>query len=161
MLLQRLGNRAACDSVAEVLEGSLDTAVSPRGIFLCHADDEATDPLHDTGPTDSPLGRVGPLGCDELSVPAEDGVGCHDRRDASEDSASQDFALRGETPALVVGEAQTLASELLLEDAVLLDEVGDDIGLVPAHDAGKGEEEDLQGVGGGQHRPILPGWKCP
>ncbi len=42
-----------------------------------------------------------------------------------------------------------------------LDEVRDDIGLVPVHDAGERQEEDLQGVGRGQHSGILRTVKRP
>jgi hypothetical protein len=44
-----------------------------------------------------------------------------------------------------------LRCPLFLEDAVLLDEVGDDVGLVAVHQAGKRHEEDLERVALGQH----------
>ncbi len=53
-----------------------------------------------------------------------------------------------------------LESEPILRKPPLREEVGGDIGQVPVHDAGEGEKEDLEGVGRGRYRCVLPGWKC-
>ena len=54
------------------------------------------------------------------------------------------LALRRESATLVVGESQPWLADLLLEDAVLLDEVIDDLGLVAIDPAGEGGEEQLK-----------------
>ncbi len=47
-------------------------------------------------------------------------------------------------PSLVVGQPQALALELFLENAVLLAEVVDCLGLLPVDPAGKRREEELE-----------------
>jgi len=51
---------------------------------------------------------------------------------------------RGESPALGVGEAQAPTAEMLTQDAVLLLEVRDDLGLVAVHPAREHHEQELQ-----------------
>ena len=108
-----------------------------------HADDQSADRLHDSRSTDA-IGRVGPLGCDKLSVPAENGVGCDDGCDAAEDPTPKDLALRGESAPLIVCESKSLSAELLLEYAVFFNEVVDGLGLVAVHPASEGGEEELK-----------------
>ncbi len=45
--------------------------------------------------------------------------------------------------------------QLLFENPVLLDKVGDDILLMPIDPAGHREEKQLKREGGGRHRPIV------
>ncbi len=71
-------------------------------------------------------------------------VGCDDGGDLGEQLAAEDLALRGEPAALVVGQPESLAAKLLLEYAVLFDEVIDDLGLAVVGLAGEGGEEQLE-----------------
>ena len=54
------------------------------------------------------------------------------------------LALGSEAPTLVIVEAETLPTELFLEDAVLLDEVVDRLGLLAVDPACEGGEEELK-----------------
>jgi len=56
---------------------------------------------------------------------------------------------------LTVGQAESSATELLLEDAVLLAEVLDDRILLAADPAGKGGNEDLSGLKDGGRSLIV------
>ena len=47
-------------------------------------------------------------------------------------------------PALVIGESEASATELFLQDAILFDEILDDLGLVAVDPAGERGEEQLQ-----------------
>ena len=95
-----------------------------------------------------------PFGCDQLSVPAQDGVGCDDGGNLAEQSTTEDLALRSESTSLVVGQAQAFAAELLLQHAVLLDEVVDGLGLVAVDPAGERGEEELEGEELGREAAI-------
>ena len=55
-------------------------------------------------PTDFPLLAMIPLLCHELSVPAKDRVGCHDRGQFLQCLAAQRLAFDGQQTALVIGE---------------------------------------------------------
>jgi len=59
-------------------------------------------------------------------------------------SAAEQLAPNGEPAALVVGETKPANAELLAEHAVLLDEVGDDLGLLAVHPAGEGCEQEVE-----------------
>ena len=76
-----------------------------------------------------------------MSIPAEDCVGRDDGGDLVQDLAAESFALGSESTALVIGQLQSSATQLLLENSVLLDEVVDDLGLVSVHPAGERREE--------------------
>jgi len=129
LVTQGLGDGRTCDAVVELLELALQPAVAPARVVLRHAHDQLADGLHDAGATDA-LGHVRPLGCDELAVPAQQGVRCDDGDDPVQQAATDRPALGREASALVVGQAQALVAELLLGDAVLLDEAVDDLGLL-------------------------------
>ena len=64
-------------------------------------------------------------------------------------------ALHGEPSALFVGQAETALAELLAEDAVLLEEILDDVVLMAVDPAGEREEKEPQRVGRGRHGAEL------
>lgn len=103
------------------------------------------------------LGRVGPLECDQAAVPLHQRIWGDHRGDLIQRPPPEDLRLRGESPTLVICQPQLPTLPLFQEDAVLLDKVRDDLGLVPVHNAGERQEEDLPRGGRGPHRVILPG----
>jgi hypothetical protein len=54
------------------------------------------------------------------------------------------LALGSKAAALVIGQPESLATELFLEDAILLDEVIDDLGLIAIDPASEGGEKELK-----------------
>ena len=89
-------------------------------------------------------------------VPAQDRAGCHDGGDTRENAATEDLALRGESSALVIGEPKASPTESLLQDAVLLNEVFNDLGLVAIDPAGERGEEELEREKVGHGSAIVP-----
>lgn len=143
MFLERLGDRRSRDPVVELLQLALDTAVAPVRVVGRHPHDQLADRLHDSGTADA-LAGVRPLRGDQLAVPAEDSVGRDDGGHLTEQPAPEGPALRGEAPALVIGQPQALAAELFLENAVLLDEVLNGLRLVAIDPAGEARQEELK-----------------
>jgi len=78
---------------------------------------------------------VGPLLGNELPVPTENRVGSDERSNFGEGTSSNGFASHGQSASLIVGQAESPATELLLEDSVLLAEVLDDRVLLAADPA--------------------------
>ena len=74
-------------------------------------------------------------------MPAHDRVGRHDRRHAVQQAPAKLLALRCESAALVVGQPQLPTPELLLQYAVLLDQVLDRALLLAVHPAGDGQQQ--------------------
>ena len=65
-------------------------------------------------------------------------------------------ASHGKSSALSVGQSESSATKLLLEDSVLLSEVFDDCVLLLADPAGQGGNKDLPGMKDGGHPLIIP-----
>ena len=89
-------------------------------------------------------------------MPAQNRVGRHDGRDLPQDPPAESATLRREASALVIGQPGAAPLQLVLEDPVLLDQVLDDVLLVAVDPSRQGDEQHLQGVEVGSHRPILP-----
>ncbi len=105
-------------------------------------------------------GRPGPLRSkvhlsDELSVPAHKRVRCHDHCDTFESLPVENLCLSREAATLLVIQAQGSALHLLLEHAVLIDEVLDQLGLVATDPPRENEEERPEWMEHGHWRDIL------
>ena len=100
---------------------------------------------------------------DELPVPPQDGVGCHDAGDVREAAPAEDLAFHGEAASLVVGETQPSGSVRRAEDPVLLEQVVNDRLLLPIDPAGDQQEQERewarQRVHGGSLPEAPPGFK--
>ena len=102
-----------------------------------------------------PLPLERPLPGDQPPVPPQDRVGRHDGRHLPQDPATEALALRREPSALVVGQPNAPPRQLLLENAVLLHQILDDLLLVAVDPSSEGHEQQPQGGEVGRHRPIL------
>ena len=89
-------------------------------------------------------------------MPTKDGVGRDERCDIGEGASSDSLAPHGKSSALSIGQSEFSATELLLENSVLLSEIIDDRILLAADPARKSGEEDLPGLKDGGHRLIVP-----
>jgi hypothetical protein len=76
-------------------------------------------------------------------MPSEDGVRCHDGSDVREAPASEGLSSHGQSPPLCVGQPESPAAELLLEDSILLPQVLDGGFLLTGEPAGHGGDENL------------------
>jgi len=152
--LQNVGDRRPANPVADILECSSDAGVSPARILSRHSDGEFRNDSHySTSARGSPL--VGPLPSNELPVPTKDGVGSDKRRNLGESPSPDGLAADREPPTLIVGQSESSAPELLLQDAVLFSEILDDCVLMAADPTGEGGHEDLPGLEGGGHPSIV------
>ena len=79
----------------------------------------------------------------------------HERGDRVERTAPEALGLRRQSTALIVGQPELAAMQLLLEDPVLLDQVGDHILLMPMHPAGDRQQEQLERKSSGRHPAIV------
>ena len=129
----------------DLLQLTTDAQVTPAGVLGCHAHDQFTDGLHESGAADAVLVRVGVVGGYQLAVPSEDRVGRDDSSDLVEQSSTEWFALGCEAAALIVGQARSLVALEFSEDAVLLQQVGDQSRLITVDEARERDEEQLEG----------------
>ncbi len=99
---------------------------------------------------------MSPLLGDELPMPTQDGVRRDERCNLGEGASTDGLAADRQPATLIVGQPESSATELLLQDAVLLSEVFDDCVLMAADPTGEGGHEDLPGLEDGGHPSILP-----
>ena len=86
-----------------------------------------------------------------LPISAENCLWRHKRANFPKHLAAQGLSLGGPAPALVVGEPQPLALELLAENAVLFAQVRDDILLLLIQPTGQCKDDEL---------PCVKDYKC-
>ena len=140
-------DRIPANLVAEALQATADARVAPGGILVRHAYHKRSDVWLGRRATGASLvGTVVFLG-DELPVPPQDGVGCHDARDHCKAASAKDLAFHGQAASLVVGEARPSGSVRGAEDPVLLEQVVNDRLLLPANPAETSRRRKASGRG--------------
>ena len=82
------------------------------------------DLLDHAGPSE-PLAGISPLPSDEVSVPPQNRVGCHDRRDLAQRRASKTVSTHREATPLIIRESQPSAAQLGPQDAILFHQMID------------------------------------
>jgi len=87
-------------------------------------------------------------------MPPHQRVGRHDRRDLVARVPAEHLRLGRETTTLVIVQSKSPALHLLLQYAVLLDQVRDHVRLMPVHPTGNGQQKHLQRVDVGSHGPF-------
>ncbi len=98
---------------------------------------------------------MGPLLSNELAMPTENSVGGDERSNLGEGASPDGLAANRKPATLIIGQPESSATELLLENSVLLAEIINDGFLVSIDPAGQGSDEDLPGVKDGGHRLIV------
>src|SRR5215467_10823913 len=83
---------------------------------------------------------------DQLPVPSQQGLRRDNVGDLGKNLSSQRFGLYGQSPALIVIQAQSPAAELLSKNSILLAKVINDLQLVLVHPAGDGDQQESEWV---------------
>ena len=132
----------SADLMAHVGESS----TNPRIAFLRHREHELTYRFHHArSPWTAPLAPI-VLCRDELSVPAQQCVRCHEVSDSLQVLPSHGLRLRCQAPTLVIRETKSVSAELLPENSILFLQVFDRILLGSVDPPCEGQRE-------GRHRP--------
>jgi len=137
-------DRSPPDLVTEMAQRVSQPGVAPAWVLARHANEQGGDVLVGCRPTKPAPLRPVVLLRHEPSVPPKDGVGRHDTGDLVEALAPKELALHGQAPSLVVGQAETTASQLVAEDAVLLEQVVDGLLLVAIDQAREQQEDEAE-----------------
>ena len=83
---------------------------------------------------------------DESAVPGHDGIGADDRGHLAEGGQANGLTLGSQSATLIVRQPEPPIPELILQDAVLFLEVGNDLLLVAIEPSGQRDEENLEWV---------------
>ena len=129
----------------QMLQRALDPCVPPAGVSFRHLDNQLTDLPHHTGTADT-LPSIRPVGSDEFAVPRQDRIGRYNGSDLAQHFSAQRLPFGRQSTALVICETNAfpVRLDLLLQDAVLFDEVDDNGGLLATDPAGERRQEELQ-----------------
>ena len=121
-----------------------DSGVAPARVLSSHPEDQVPD--FDCSSRTAGLSALAPvvLSCDQLPVPSEQGVWCHQGLDLGEPFSADLLGLRGETSALLVGESQSFSAQLLPQGSVFLLEILGHVLLVATDPACEDQHQELQ-----------------
>jgi hypothetical protein len=139
-----LGDGASSDTMIEVSECSLDARVSPGWVLLGHLKDQAPNFFHDAWSPDR-LARIGPFLSDEPAMPDNDRIGRDDGGDRCQSFLTQGLVFGSQSASLIIGKESPLSTgfELLLENSVLFDQVGNRPRLLEADPASERGQKEL------------------
>jgi len=138
----------AAESVAEIAECAANPCVAPARVVRGESDDQLPYALRTGGATRSASSGAVILPGDELTVPAQNRVRCHQSGEFVQHASAQYPTFRREASALVVSEPQPPLAQLLAEDPVLLPQVVDHRVLATLDPAREEQEQELQRRGG-------------
>ena len=92
---------------------------------------------------------------DQTAMPAHQRIGGDERGDGVERPSPEEPSLRRQSTTLIVSQPKLPATKLLFEDPVLLDQVGDNVLLMPMHPARNRQQEQLERESSGRHSAIV------
>ena len=133
--------------MTEVAEGTPNTGVAPLAVLGGHPDDEPVDRVHDPWAARSATAAAVVFPRDQLSLPAEEGIGRDQGVQVTEYPSPEALGLCGQAPALGVGEPETARTELLSADAILFLAIVNDVTLLLVDPARDSHDEELKHLG--------------
>ena len=83
---------------------------------------------------------------DQLSMPGEQGLRCHDSGHFRQDGPPQPLGLGGQPATLIVVQAKSLAAELFPEHSIFLPQILNCVQLALAHPARHGDQQKAERV---------------
>src|SRR2546427_7029837 len=154
MATQDITHGQLVDGMPQMRQSALNAAITPAWILFGHAHDELLDLLCHWGPPQmcAALAPIKLLG-DQSLVPAQERVRRSEQGDLLEALAAKRVGERGKATAFRVRQAQPAATELGFEHTIFLNEIGDDLLLVPLQPAGHHGDEHVQ------DHSCSSGWK--
>ena len=150
-LLAHVGEGAPRDLMPEVAAGPPNTGVAPLAVLGGHPDDAPADRVHAPWAARSATAAAVVLPRDQLSMPAEEGIGRDQGVQVTAYPSPEARGLCGPAPALGVGEPEPARTERLSADAILFLERVNDVTRLRVDPARDGHDEELQHVGNRRH----------
>ena len=157
MTLEDIAHRLVRHRVPEVRQRTLDPVVSPGGILTSKPQNKLDDLFLHTWPADRLAAfAVIPFLGHELSMPAQDRIGCDDGGQFHQGFSAQCLGFDGQESALIVGQQKPLLP-LCFQQSFNLQLVElDDLLLLALDPADKDHDEELPGLKNEGHgSPVL------
>ena len=146
-LLAHVGEGALRDLMPEVAAGTPTTGVAPLAVLGGHPDDAPADRVHARWAARSATAAAVVCPRDQLSMPAEEGIGRDQGVPVTASPSPEARGLGGPAPALGVGDPEPARTELLSADAILFLERVTDVTRLLVDPARDGHDEELQHLG--------------
>ena len=137
--------------MTEGAAGTPTPGVAPLAVLGGHPDDEPADRVHAPWAARSATAAAVVCPRDQLSMPAEEGIGRDQGVPVTAYPSPEARGLCGPAPALGVGEPETARTALLSEDSMLFLERVNDVTRLLVDPARDGHDEELQHVGNRRH----------
>jgi hypothetical protein len=154
MPFQNVPDCVVCQIVAQVGQCSLYSSISPGAILLSHADSQTGDFVISWRPARPSTWTLRVLN-NQFSVPRQQSFRLGDRCHLPQRLAAKLFSFGRQSPSLVIVEPEAPITHLFSKDAILLDQICNDLLLMLAHPAGNRRYEKRKWVQRRTHRPIL------
>src|SRR3989442_15831116 len=127
---------------AEVGQGSLYPPIAPRAILFSHADSQSSNFRARWSPAPRLAPTASVLSANQISVPRQQSFRRGDGRHLLQRFPAQLFRFGRQSPSLVIVEVQTPITHLLPKDAILLDQICDNLLLMSAHPSSDGKHHN-------------------
>ncbi len=134
----------------------MDANVALTAVLLRHLNEECLVLLTDGRSPWSPV-RICPFAGNQRTVPSPQRSGGHQRPYLLETRPAQHLGSYGQPITLVIGESKSMPFQLLLQNAVLFQQIVDDMLLVPVEPAGRSDQEELKRLECAGHATSLSG----
>ena len=142
---QNIAHGQFVNVISQVCQRSLDATIAPGRILFGHLDREPFNLLLYGWPAQPCATRAAiELLSNEAAIPAQKRVGGGKRGDLLEAFPPEWIGERRKAAALGIGEAEPVPLEFPFEYAVFLEEIRDDLLLVPLQPAGNHGDQDLE-----------------
>src|SRR2546425_1708018 len=136
------GYRVVCQIVAEVGQGSLYPPIAPRAILFSHADSQSSNFRARWSPAPRLARTASVLSANQISVPRQQSFRRGDGRHLLQRFPAQLFRFGRQSLSLVIVDLQTPITHLLPKDAILLDQICDNLLLMSAHPSSDGKHHN-------------------
>ena len=130
---QNVPDRVVCQIVTRVGQCSLYPSIAPGAIRLSHADSQSSNFLARWMPTGSSTRTPSAVFGNQFSVPRQQSFRRGDGRHLPQHLSPKLFGFRRQSPSLVIVELETPVTHLFSKDAILFDQIRDNLLLMAAH----------------------------
>lgn len=127
----------------EIAQRPLNPYGAPRRILRGDPNHEPPDLIEHAAA--SRPGWVRPFPCNQLSMPSQQRVGCHNRGHQPQPLTAQPECPGGQPPSVIIGESQPPSAKLPTEETVLFHQVNNRFPVAAFEPAGQHHQQQVEG----------------
>jgi hypothetical protein len=120
---------------------SLDAAVTPASVLLCHASDQRSNFSRGSWSSGSMMGASIVFLRDQLPVPCQQRLRSHNSSDLTKQFPAEFLRFDCKSTALIIAESHSTCAHLFLKNPIFFHQVFNDLLLMLVHPASNGDDE--------------------